>query len=232
MYKISVIIPVYDEALLINDAVHRLLSMNSDFLQEIIIVDGHIGISTIKALRKDLKSSKKIKCTGSKKNRGIQMNTGAKHATGDILLFLHVDTILTKNAFESISFMIDRHHPDAGAFKLSIDSPKPIYRLLETVISGRAEITKIPYGDQAIFLRRRVFKLLNGFSEYPIMEDIDLMQRTKKRGFKIMILKEHVTTSSRRWEQEGILYCTLRNWLIISLYAFGVHPKYLARHYK
>jgi len=114
---------------------------------------------------------------------------------------------------------------------LGINSDRRVFRLTEQFVSIRTHLTRIPYGDQAIFIRREVFDRLNGFKEIPIMEDVDLMWRIKKAGDKIYIIPEKVTTSPRRWEREGILYCTLRNWIIVILYLLGAKPEKLARHY-
>jgi hypothetical protein len=95
----------------------------------------------------------------------------------------------------------------------------------------RTRITGIPYGDQAIFIKKDFFAGMNGYQEIPIMEDVELMRRIKKSGYKICIIPQRVSTSPRRWEKEGIIYCTLRNWALISLYLSGFKPEKLAKFY-
>jgi hypothetical protein len=115
---------------------------------------------------------------------------------------------------------------------LAIDSERPVFRLIEKAASLRSRLTKIPYGDQAVFMRKTVFNELGGFRDIPIMEDVEIMRRIKKRSGKICIIDKAARTSSRRWEREGIVYTTLRNWLLITLYLIGVKPEKLARFYR
>jgi GT2 family glycosyltransferase len=100
------------------------------------------------------------------------------------------------------------------------------------VANWRSRLSRVPYGDQAIFIRATYFEAIGGFREIPIMEDVDLMRRIKRKGGKIVILREPVLTSARRWEQEGLIYGTLRNWLLILLYLCGVAPQRLAPFYR
>jgi hypothetical protein len=118
-----------------------------------------------------------------------------------------------------------------GAFDLEIKSKKRIFRLIERAASIRSRLTRIPYGDQAIFLKKSFFDQIGGFKDIPIMEDVELMQRVKKAGQKIKFIPRKVWTAARRWEKEGIVYCTLRNWILISLYMFGVSPEKLNKFY-
>ncbi|MCK5255532.1 MAG: glycosyl transferase family 2, partial [Deltaproteobacteria bacterium] len=95
-----------------------------------------------------------------------------------------------------------------------------------------SRFTRIPYGDQIIFLRKDYFNKIGGYKEIPLMEDVELMQRIKRQGDKICILTDKVVTSPRRWEKEGIIFCTLRNWIILTLYMIGISPSKLAKYYK
>ena len=93
-------------------------------------------------------------------------------------------------------------------------------------------MTRIPYGDQALFFDRRFFSRIGGFSDIGIMEDVELMRRVKKGGHRIRILPARVRTSPRRWQREGIVNCTLRNWLLLTRFYLGTPPDRLARHYR
>ena len=119
-----------------------------------------------------------------------------------------------------------------GAFDLRIDSRRIVFRVIETIASLRSRLTRIPYGDQAMFIRASYFRTLGGFKEIPIMEDVDLMQRIKRNGKRIAIFREPVITSARRWEREGPGFGTLRNWFLMALYLCGVAPERLARFYR
>jgi hypothetical protein len=120
----------------------------------------------------------------------------------------------------------------AGAFNLAIADSGLAFRIIERVASVRSRLTHIPYGDQAIFIRRDYFQALGGYKDLPIMEDVDLMRRIKRVGGRICIINTAVLTSSRRWRAEGIIICTFRNWAIILLYLCGVSPARLSQWYK
>lgn len=160
------------------------------------------------------------------------MNAGSRRAQGEILLFLHADTQLPIQGLQLIEQAMGDLTIAAGAFDLGIDSPKWIYRVIEMVSSRRSRLTRIPFGDQAIFVRSEYFERLGRFAEIPILEDVELMRRIKKNKDKIVILPERVQTSARRWEKEGIGYTTFRNWRIRWLYKMGVSPERLARRYQ
>jgi rSAM/selenodomain-associated transferase 2 len=191
------------------------------------VVDGEVKGGTVRAITHD-----NILTTSSPKGRGIQMNEGAALATGKILLFLHVDTQLPQDALRLIETAMEDERFVAGAFDLGIQSPSPVFRIIERAASVRSRITRIPFGDQAIFIRRDYFKQIGGYQEIPVMEDIEIMDRIKKRGDRICIIPSRVSTASRRWEQEGIARCTLRNWTLQILYLLGVSPCKLSQLYK
>ena len=225
-HTFSVIIPVLNEPLIVNRTVEHVYRLGSGFELEVIVVDGDAEGRTIKEI-KNPHVAKSI----SPKGRGRQMNKGASLAHGDVLLFLHTDTELPEGAFNAISFTIDREQCVAGSFDLGIKSEKLIFRLMEYIVYLRTRFTGIPYGDQAIFIKRDVFSNMKGYREIPIMEDVDLMKRMRKSGGKICIIPRKVKTSPRRWEREGVFYCTLRNRILISLYHLGVDPGKLVRFY-
>jgi rSAM/selenodomain-associated transferase 2 len=222
--RISVIIPVLGEEAIINGAIHRIHAMDGAI--EIVVVDGDPQGRTLKAVTCD-----HALLVASDAGRGRQMNRGVRAAGGDILVFLHADTELPANAFRSISSVMLKRRFAGGAFDLAIDAKGLIFRVIEAVASNRSRLTRIPYGDQAIFLRRDCFTRIGGYRDIPLMEDVDLMRRVKAGGDRICIIREKVKTSARRWEREGVLRCTMRNWTIMLFYLLGVPPERLARWY-
>ena len=160
------------------------------------------------------------------------MNEGAALASGDILLFLHVDTRLPRDALGLIRTTMEDNRYVAGAFDLGIESSQSIFRIIEQAASLRSRITRIPFGDQGIFIRKDYFMQVGGYREIPVMEDVDIMKRIKKQRGRIYIIPRRVSTDSRRWEQEGIVRCTLRNWMLQIFYFLGISPYKLARFYK
>lgn len=191
------------------------------------MADGDPAGSTVHAV-----SDGSVRRVISERGRAIQMNRGAEAASGEILLFLHADTFLPRNALALIREAVKDSRIVAGAFDLGFDTKRKIFRITEKYVYLRTRLTHVPFGDQAIFIRRDYFKQLGGYREIPIMEDVDLMKRIRKRGDRVSIIPVKVSTSSRRYEQEGVLSCTFRNWLLQALFAMGVSPERLAKRYR
>jgi rSAM/selenodomain-associated transferase 2 len=223
---ISVIIPVLHEESSINTVIDHVKIISSGIGVEIIVVDGDIGGSTLAALA----DAGTIRVT-SDPGRAEQMNRGSERASGDILLFLHADTVLPSNAF---SLIIDAARTGlyaAGAFGLGLDSSRLPIRLIGAAARLRIRITGIPFGDQAIFIMRNYFRRIGGYAPIPLMEDVEIMKRIRKRGDRIIILPGRVATSARKWEKEGILFSIFRNWFIQFAYFCGAAPEWLAQLY-
>jgi rSAM/selenodomain-associated transferase 2 len=224
---LSLIIPVWDEAENISENIRHIRELDGGGTVEIIVVDGDPGGSTTRALKAD-----GVRTAVAEKGRARQMNRGAALATGDVLLFLHADTLLPSNAFALIRGAMNDKRFVGGAFDLGFDTERSVFRITESYVFLRTRLTKIPFGDQAIFIRRNFFEKIGGYREIPIMEDVELMKRIRKRADPICIIPARVRTSVRRYEQEGILFCTLRNWLLQVSYALGMSPERLAKWYK
>jgi rSAM/selenodomain-associated transferase 2 len=223
----SIILPVLHEADTINDLIDQIRAVDPDGTAEIIAVDGDPTGSTIHA----------IKDTGvigvlAAQGRACQMNRGSVLASGEILVFLHADTLLPSDALTHIREAMRKERCVAGAFDLGLNTNRRIFRITEKYVYFRTRVTRIPFGDQAIFVRRDYFEKIGRYKEIPLMEDIEFMMRIKKQGDRICIIPLRVLTSVRRWEQEGILYCTIRNWTLQILYALGIPPEQLVKWYK
>jgi uncharacterized protein len=227
--ELSIIIPVLHESDRIRSCLDHLARIAEDISYEAIISDGDPQGSTLSAL-----SQKHADIVGvrSPVGRGAQLNAGTRVARGKVLLFLHVDACLPARALHQVLETCEQKEWVGGAFDLAIASPSLSLRVIGKVASWRSRLTRIPYGDQAIFLRRDIFEQVQGYPDIPIMEDVALMQCLKRHRYAIKILSSAVIVSPRRWEREGILRCTLRNWSLMMLYSFGVHPKALARWYR
>ncbi len=223
---ISVIIPVLHEQAVINDTIAHLRAIRSDEMVEIVVVDGDADADTLKVI-KDVG----VRRLAASAGRAGQMNAGAAGAQGDILLFLHADTRLPAGAFGKISGCMEGGRFVGGAFDLGIASEGLAFRIIEKAVTLRSRLTRIPYGDQAIFISRDLFQRIGGYREMPLMEDVDLMRRIKKGGHAIFIIPERLSTSGRRWNKEGMVRCCVRNWTIMLLYLMGVSPQKLAKFY-
>ncbi len=221
--KISVIIPALNEAATIDRTLCRLEGV--DHL-EVIVVDGG---STDKTA--DLAGSRGAKVVPSNPGKSVQMNTGASAATGDVLVFLHADTILPQQFNKLIGSALNQKGVAAGAFRLTIDSAAAGIRFIERMADLRSRYLQLPYGDQALFMRKTIFEEIGGFPEMPIMEDFILVRRLRRKG-KIVIMPEAVITSPRRWLHFGILRTWLVNQMIIIAFYLGISPERLARWYR
>ena len=221
--RISIIIPTLNDAAVIARTIAAL--PKSEKL-EILVVDGGSSDDTAEIARKH--GAGVLSCAPSKAK---QMNAGAEAARGDVLLFLHADTLLPEKFENKVLRAADRQGFCAGAFSLGIDSRDRGLRFIEWVANRRARLFKLPYGDQALFVSRDLFISIGGFADYPIMEDFDLVRRLKNIGH-ITILPDTVKTSPRRWQNLGVLRAWILNQMIIVAYFMGIPPRRLAVWYR
>ena len=222
-YTISIIIPVLNEAAIIQSTLMRLPQPEL----EIIVVDGGSQDDTVAIAR-----STGIKViTVAQKNRAAQMNAGANIARADLLLFLHADTELPADFISLIVDTLKQPQVVAGAFELAIASSDRSLRWIETLVKLRSHLFSLPYGDQAIFISKKIFVSLDGFADLTIMEDFELIQRLKRQG-KIAIAPHRVITSGRRWQKLGVWQTTLVNQLVIAGYYLGISPAKLSNIYR
>jgi rSAM/selenodomain-associated transferase 2 len=222
--QLSIIIPTLNEADYIQQTLHHLQSLRQRG-HEVIVVDGGSQDDT-PALASGL-ADKYIK---SERGRARQMNTGADHASGDILLFLHADTHLPVNADELI-FTSGKNHPYSwGRFSVRFNDRHWMFSVIAFFMNWRSRLTGIATGDQVIFVNRNLFTAAGAFPEQPLMEDIELSKRLHKR-LRPVCLSAIAYTSSRRWRQRGIIRTVLQMWWIRLAYFCGADPEKLAAQY-
>lgn len=219
---ISIVIPVYNEQAVIEKT---LKSLPFDSGIEVIVVDGN---STDKTM--DVVKRFPVKAVLSLRGRASQMNAGASVAKGDVLLFVHADCVIDPKGLS----MIDQHmvfNCVGGCFTHRIDSARWIYRLIEFSGNVRAEIFKIFYGDQAIFVRKDVFDQIGGFKAVAIFEDAILSKKLRTMG-KTVVIDAPAVVSPRRWEKSGVGKTTMINWLLTIGFMIGIAPHQLSKFYK
>ena len=221
---ISVIIPTLNEEDTIAGCIASVRAEEAS--AEIIVVDGGSRDGTAEAAA----VFPGVRIIRSEKGRGNQMNAGASSAGGDVLLFLHADTILEQGWKDALSSALETEAAVGGAFTFSIGNPAWKYRLVEAWVAMRCLIFRLPYGDQAIFMTKDAFRRLGGYEDIPLMEDVDLVRRMKKLGGLVMLRKRAVT-SGRRWTSRGLVRTAAINQLTMLLYLLGVSPQRLARLY-
>ncbi len=193
---------------------------------EVVVVDGGSSDGTIEEAR-GWGGARVIR---SEPGRGRQMDRGASEAAGDILLFLHADTLLPEGYHELIRKAMSDPLTVGGAFTWKVDSPGPFLRWIERTVDWRTRLFRLPYGDQAIFVRASLFRELGGYASIPLMEDVDMARRLKKYG-DLACLDAPVITSARRYERFGPFRTTLRNKVIFFGYYLGIPPDRLSRWY-
>lgn len=221
---ITVVVPVLNEENIISKTLSSLALSDSE---QLIVVDGG---STDRTVSLAQKFTDRVYIT--KRGRGHQMNFGAERSQGDILLFLHADCILPSEAFGMIRNVLKDNRISAGAFDLSVDHPKLLFRIIEFGANLRSRVTSIPYGDQGLFMKREVFEHAGGFQDIPLMEDIEISRRLKKMG-RISFVRPPIKTAPRRWLKEGPVFTTLRDWTIAVSFAFlKVSPSSLIKYYE
>ncbi len=225
--SISVIIPVFREQENIGPVLANVLDEQTCKPAQVIVADGDPEAATLAAVQR---SEPVLLRTA--KGRATQMNAGARAATGDVLLFLHADTRLPARGLEEAQQALASSGLVAGAFRLRIDSSNPIVKMVEQLANIRTWLNRIPFGDQAIFVRAEYFYQAGGFPEIPLMEDLEFMRRLPRRRHTLALLPSCAVTSARRWEEEGVVRCSLRNIFLRGLYRAGVNPSRLAEWYR
>ncbi|CAN5344080.1 TIGR04283 family arsenosugar biosynthesis glycosyltransferase [soil metagenome] len=222
---LSIIVPALNEAAGIRAALEPLQPLRARG-HEVILVDGGSEDATL-ALAQPL--ADRVLVAG--RGRARQMNAGAQEARGEVLLFLHADTLLPPEADRRVLEGLARSGRGWGRFDLRLTGRHPLLRLTARLIGLRSRLTGMATGDQAIFVRRDWFEQAGGFPEIPLMEDLALSRALKRRG-RPLCLHERVTTSSRRWEERGILRTVLLMWRLRLAYYRGADPHDLARRYR
>lgn len=211
--RISVIVPALDEEESIGRALDSAMASGRP---EVIVVDGGSRDRTV-----EIAGARGATVLARPAGRAAQMNAGAAHATGEILLFLHADTTLPVDYDRLVRESLERPGVVAGAFDLGIDGAGRRFRWIERLVGWRSRHRQLPYGDQALYVPARSFREVGGFPEIPIMEDVELVRRLRRHG-RIFINPERVRTSARRWSKHGIWKATLINQLCFLAYDIGI----------
>jgi rSAM/selenodomain-associated transferase 2 len=227
--SLTVIIPVYGEAAGIGQAIGHVKEQNYPGALEIVVADGEPSGAGLAAARR---AHSDVAGLHTKPGRARQMNQGAAQAAGELLLFLHADTRLPPGGLALAAWALADGKAAAAAFSLGLDRPGPVWRIVEAVGNLRNRLTRTPYGDQALFIRARVFREMGGFADIPIMEDVELMRRLRRNRMPVTILRQRVRTSARRYDKEGLLFGICRNAMLRTLFALGVSARRLARFYR
>jgi rSAM/selenodomain-associated transferase 2 len=192
---------------------------------EIVVADG----GSVDATR-ELAEPLADRVVESPRGRALQMNAGARASRGDVLLFLHADTLLPEGALAAILAGLEHGGAAWGRFDVTITGNNPMLKVVAYFMNARSRLTGIATGDQAIFARRAAFERCGGFPAIPLMEDVAICKALKRVG-PPLCLRERVATSGRRWEERGTLRTIVLMWRLRLAYALGADPRNLARRY-
>lgn len=209
-----------DEAQGILSCLDSVKSQQGEF--ELIVVDGGSIDGTVEVVQPH------ARVIHSPQGRAVQMNSGARQATGDVFLFLHADSCLPPRAFPLLERALADPRIVGGTFTLRFNSQR--LRLRVIAFFTRFNFRYFHYGDQGIFVRRSVFDQMSGFSEIPFMEDVDFLRRLHRTG-RVTLLKRPMTTSARRFLDRGVLRQQLMNIVLVIFYLLGAKPETLKKWY-
>lgn len=225
MMRLTIVVPVLDEAAAVAATMAALQPLRAQG-HEVVVVDGGSRDGTL-GIARPLADRALVAPRG----RAAQMNAGARAATGDVLVFLHADTLLPAGAAAAVAGAV-AGGARWGRFDVTITGRPRILRVVAAMMNLRSRLTGIATGDQAIFVERALFEAAGGFAEIPLMEDIALSKALKRRSGRPACLRERVTTSGRRWETHGPWRTIVTMWRLRLSYALGADPARLARRYR
>ena len=220
---LSIILPVLNEEASLPDVLARLQYLRQ-LGHEIIVVDGGSRDNSLMLAQQAADN-----VIVSQPGRAVQMNSGAELATGDVLLFLHADTTLP----EGVERIISEIEGDTfwGRFDVRLSGKRLIFRIIDSMMNLRSRITSVATGDQAIFVKRSLFEKVGGYPEIALMEDIAISKQLR-RVVKPVCVRNKVVTSSRRWEDRGVIKTLLLMWKLRLYYFFGMSPQKISRMYR
>ena len=224
MTTLGIVVPVLNEAANLERLLPHLLALGPDV--EIVVADAGSTDGTVEVVRR----FPSVALVEGARGRARQMNAGARASRGDVFLFLHADTELPAGASAAVARALADPSVVAGRFDVRFTSPRWPFRMIAALMNWRSRWSGIATGDQGIFVRRGAFEALGGYPDIPLMEDIELTRRLKRLG-RIACLDARVTTSSRKWEREGIARTILLMWSLRLFYFLGVSPARLVGWY-
>lgn len=223
---LSIVIPALNEA----EALPALLADLQPWRHsgvEVVLADGGSTDATVALAR-----AAGVPVAQSPRGRALQLNAGARLATGQHLLFVHADTLLPPDGVPAVQRALRAGGDQAwGRFDVAISGSHPMLRVIAWFMNHRSRLTGVATGDQALFMTRQVFEAVGGFPEQPLMEDIEISARLGRLA-RPACLRQRVTTSGRRWTQRGVWRTMVLMWQLRWAYWRGASPESLARRYR
>lgn len=223
--SLSVIVPTLNESTSIEQTL-IVWRARGDPDVEIIVADGGSRDGTL-----DIAKPLADKIIRADRGRAKQMNAGAAIASANYLLFLHADTIVSDSAHRALRQALNSHNVDWGFHMVRLSNQRWIYRLIEKMMNWRSRFTRVATGDQCLFVSREIFWQIQGYQDIPLMEDVALCKRLRQKH-EPGIISEPVSTSTRRWELNGVIRTVLLMWRLRLGYFLGVSPQTLKNQYR
>ncbi|MCG8460915.1 MAG: TIGR04283 family arsenosugar biosynthesis glycosyltransferase [Holophagales bacterium] len=220
--RLAIVIPTLDEEQALPATLERALVLTP----EVVVSDGGSRDRT-----PELAASIGARVVSGPAGRGGQLNRGATATSGEVLLFLHADTLPPPDAREAILACVESGCVGGGFHSRYASGGRLLEGLGNRLVRLRTRLSGCPLGDQAQFATRRAFEAVGGFPDWPILEDLELARRLRRHG-PTRLLEGPVITSARRFEHRGMLATVVTNWLIWALFFAGVPPHRLARLYR
>ena len=226
---ISVVIPTLNEEARLRDCLAALAPAAIDGLvKEVIVADGGSDDATL-----DIADSFGAAIIAASTGRGGQLKAGAEMARGDWLLFLHGDTVLETGWSDEVSVFVEKNVYDAGVFTLGFDAKGLAPKIVAAGAMLRTSFTKSPYGDQGLFISKKVYEEIGGYRDMPLFEDVEFVRRLmrKKGPLALHIFSTRAVTSARRYEEEGYIRRVIRNTILLTRFQLGASPEKLSKAY-
>jgi rSAM/selenodomain-associated transferase 2 len=221
MTAISAIIPTIDEA----DRIGALIeALRRDGFRDIIVADGGSTDETVR-----IAADRGAQVVSTTRGRGVQLAAGARAATGEHLFFLHADSVPPEDAHGLIARTLSHAEVAGGSFCLAFDEGHPLLSFY--AMMSRINHALFTYGDQGLFLRRRVFDRIGGYAALPLFEDVEILGRLRRAG-RFVKLQTPMTTSARRFRRDGVARRELASIALVGLYHLGVPAARLERWYR
>ena len=217
------VIPALNEA----RALPRLLESLVGEADEVVVVDGGSSDGSQAIARQH---GARVLLTD--RGRGRQLAAGARVTKAELLVFLHADCVLEPGSMAAVCRAFEDSELIAGGMHQLIDGERAVFRWIERAANRRVRRHGMVYGDSGLVVRRSAYQAAGGFPVYPIFEDVELSRNLFGLGRIDLIRGATIRISSRRWDREGVVRCTARNWLLRAAFLFGLEPHRLARHYE
>ena len=221
--RLSIVIPTLNEQSSLAPLLADIATLSTPV--ELIVVDGGSTDDTCAVARRG-----GARVVEAERGRGVQLRTGATHATAPMLCFLHADVRMPPPARRTLEAIAQAGEHGAWAFRLRIDGTRRAYRAIEWSANTRSSLFALPYGDQGLVIARAQYDEVGGFSDLPIMEDVAIARALRRTG-GITLLRASLLVSPRRWERDGALRRSMRNVWLLARYLTGTAPSELARWY-